>query len=235
MTYTKRELIIENIAQNLYNATTTKYPKPKKPLKLDILKLVGLLGGNVREITNLIDLDPNTPTIETHEDGTFTLTVINYSPWQIWGVNTKKSFTHRLACLLGTYLIYHTNKPTGVHETHHERKNNRHTAKALDGLHLARCLMLPRHQLLTEWERTWKTDMAWKIDLADTFGIDTMWLEVRARQLNLLHEDGTTTKTPTPPLTTPEHEHTPQETEPKQIDGALAMLEAKGNTGKEEE
>lgn len=234
MTYTKRELIIENIAQNLYNATTTKYPKPKKPLKLDLIKLVGLLGGNVREITNLIDLDPNTPTIESHEDGTFTLTVINYSPWQIWGVNTKKSFTHRLACLLGTYLIYYTHQPAGVHETHHERKNNRHTPQALDGLHLARCLMLPRHQLLTEWERTWKTDMAWKLDLADTFGIDIMWLEVRARQLNLLHEDGTTTKVPTPPLTTPEPEHTPQ-AGAKEVGGALAMLEAKGNTGKEEE
>lgn len=59
MPYTKRELIIENIAQNLYNLTTTKYPKPKKTLKLDLIKLVGLLGGNVREITNLIDLNPN--------------------------------------------------------------------------------------------------------------------------------------------------------------------------------
>lgn len=234
MPYTKRELIIENIAQNLYNLTTTKYPKPKKALKLDLIKLVGLLGGNVREITNLIDLDPNTPTSESHEDGTFTLTVINYSPWQVWGVNTKKSFTHRLACLLGTYLIYYTHQPAGVHETHHERKNNRHTPQALDGLHLARCLMLPRHQLLTEWKRTWKTDMGWKIDLADTFGIDIMWLEVRARQLNLLHEDGTTTKTPTPPLATPEPEHTPQ-AKAKEIGGALAMLGVKGDTGKEEE
>lgn len=76
--------------------------------------------------------------------------------------------------------------------------------------------------------------MAWKLDLADTFGIDTIWLEVRARQLNLLHEDGTTTKTPTPPLTTPEPEHTPQ-AKAKEIGGALAMLEAKGTTGKEED
>lgn len=235
MTYTKYELTIENIAQNLYTLGTTKYPNPKKPLKLDLVKLVGLLGGNVREITNLIDLDPNTPTIESHEDGTFTLTVINYSPWQVYGVNTEKSFTHRLACILGTYLIYYHGKPAGVHETHHERKNNRHTAKALDGLHLARCLMLPRHQLLTEWGRTWKTDMGWKIDLADTFGIDIMWLEVRARQLNLLHEDGTTTKVPTPPLATQEHEYTPPQAGAKEVGGALAMLEAKGNTGKEEE
>lgn len=234
MPYTKYELIIETAAQNLYNLGTTKYPKPKKTLKLDLIKLVGLLGGNIRELTNLIDLDPNTPTIETHEDGTFTLTVINYSPWQVWGVDTKKSFTHRLACLLGTYLIHHHGKPAGVHETHHERKNNRHTPQALDGLHLARCLMLPRHQLLTEWARTWKTDMGWKLDLADTFGIDIMWLEVRARQLNLLHPDGTTTKTPTPPLATPEPEHTPQ-TEAKEVGGALAMLEAKGSTGKEED
>lgn len=158
-----------------------------------------------------------------------------YSPWQVYGVDTEKSFTHRLACLLGTYLIYYHGKPAGVHETHHERKNNRHTAKALDGLHLARCLMLPRHQLLTEWERTWKTDMGWKIDLADTFGIDTMWLEVRARQLNLLHEDGTTTKVPTPPLATQEHEYTPPQAGAKEVGGALAMLEAKGNTGKEED
>ena len=76
--------------------------------------------------------------------------------------------------------------------------------------------------------------MGWKLDLADTFGIDTMWLEVRARQLNLLHEDGTTTKVPTPPLTTPEPEHTPQ-AGAKEVGGALAMLEAKGSTGKEEE
>lgn len=235
MTYTKHELIIENIAQNLYNAATTKYPNPKKPLKLDLIKLVGLLGGKIRELTNLTDLDPNTPTIESHEDGTFTLTVINYSPWQVCGVNTEKSFTHRLACLLGTYLTHHYGKPAGVHETHHERKNNRHPANALDGLHLAQCLMLPRHQLLTEWERTWKTDMAWKLDLADTFGIDIIWLEVRARQLNLLHEDGTTTKTPTPPLApVQEPEPTPQ-AESKQIGGALAMLETKGDTGKEEE
>lgn len=157
-----------------------------------------------------------------------------YSPWQVYSVDTEKSFTHRLACLLGTYLIYYTHQPAGVHETHHERKNNRHTSQALDGLHLARCLMLPRHQLLTEWKRTWKTDMGWKIDLADTFGIDTIWLEVRARQLNLLHEDGTTTKTPTPPLTTPEPEHTPQ-AGTKEVGGALAMLEAKGTTGKEED
>lgn len=230
MTYTKYELIIETAAQSLYNLGTTKYPKPKKTLKLDLIKLVGLLGGNIYELTQLRDLDPDTPTIETHEDGTFTLTVINYSPWQVCGVDTKKSFTHRLACLLGTYLTHHHGKPAGIHETHHERKNNRHTPQALDGLHLARCLMLPRHQLLTEWERTWKADMAWKLDLADTFGIDTMWLEVRARQLNLLHLDGTTTKTPTPPLTSPEPEHTQQA-----VSGALAMLEVKGNTGKEEE
>ena len=94
--------------------------------------------------------------------------------------------------------------------------------------------MLPRHQLLTEWERTWKTDRGWKLDLADTFGIDIVWLEVRARQLNLLYEDGTTTKTPTPPLTTPEPEHTPQ-AGTKEVGGALAMLEAKGTTGKEED
>ena len=157
-----------------------------------------------------------------------------YSPWQVYGVDTEKSFTRRLACLLGTYLTHHHGKPAGVHETHHERKNQRHTPQALDGLHLARCLMLPRHQLLTEWARTWKTDMAWKLDLAATFGIDIVWLEVRARQLNLLHEDGTTTKTTTPPLATPEPEHTPQ-AETKEVGGALAMLEAKGNTGKEEE
>ena len=234
MTYTERELIIENAAQSLYNLGTTKYPKPKKPLKLDLIKLVGLLGGNIYELTQLRDLDPDTPTIETHEDGTFTLTVINYSPWQVCGVDTKKSFTHRLACLLGTYLTHHHGKPAGIHETHHERKNNRHTPQALDGLHFARCLMLPRHQLLTEWARTWKTDMGWKLDLADTFGIDIMWLEVRARQLNLLHLDGTTTKTPTPPLTTPEHEPTPQ-AGAKEVGGALAMLEVKGSTGKEED
>lgn len=76
--------------------------------------------------------------------------------------------------------------------------------------------------------------MGWKLDLADTFGIDTMWLEVRARQLNLLHLDGTTTKTPTPPLTTPEPKHTPQ-AGTKEVGGALAMLEAKGTTGKEED
>lgn len=76
--------------------------------------------------------------------------------------------------------------------------------------------------------------MGWKLDLADTFGIDTMWLEVRARQLNLLHLDGTTTKTLTPPLTTPEPEHTPQ-AGVKEVGGALAMLEAKGDTGKEED
>lgn len=175
-----------------------------------------------------------TPTIESYEDGTFTLTVINYSPWQVCGVDTEKSFTRRLACLLGTYLIYYTHQPAGVHETHHERKNQRHTPQALDGLHLTRCLMLPRHQLLTEWKRTWKTDRGWKLDLADTFGIDTIWLEVRARQLNLLHLDGTTTKTPTPPLTTPEPKHTPQ-AGTKEVGGALAMLEAKGDTGKEEE
>ena len=198
MTYTKYELIIETAAQNLYNLGTAKYPNPKKPLKLDLIKLVGLLGGNIRELTQLQDLDPHTPPIEKHDDGTFTLTVINYSPWQVWGVDTKKSFTHRLACLLGTYLIYYTHQPAGVHETHHERKNNRHTSQALDGLHLARCLMLPRHQLLTEWERTWKTDMGWKLDLADTFGIDIMWLEVRARGLNLLHPSGKSFRTPTP-------------------------------------
>jgi hypothetical protein len=233
MTYTERELIIESAAQSLYNLGTTKYPKPKKTLKLDLIKLVGLLGGNIYELTQLRDLDPDTPTIETHEDGTFTLTVINYSPWQVCGVDTKKSFTHRLACLLGTYLTHHRGKPAGIHETHHERKNNRHTPQALDGLHFARCLMLPRHQLLTEWARTWKTDMGWKLDLADTFGIDIMWLEVRARQLNLLHLDGTTTKTPTPPLTSPEPEHT-QQAGAKEMGGALAILEAKGKTGKEE-
>lgn len=233
MTYTERELIIESAAQSLYNLGTTKYPKPKKTLKLDLIKLVGLLGGNIYELTQLRDLDPDTPTIETHEDGTFTLTVINYSPWQVCGVDTKKSFTHRLACLLGTYLTHHHGKPAGIHETHHERKNQRHTPQALDGLHFARCLMLPRHQLLTEWERTWKTDMGWKLDLADTFGIDIVWLEVRARQLNLLHLDGTTTKTPTPPLTSPEPEHTPQ-AEAKEVGGALAMLEVKGTTEKEE-
>lgn len=234
MTYTERELIIESAAQNLYNLGTTKYPKPKKPLKLDLIKLVGALGGNIYELTQLRDLDPDTPTIETHEDGTFTLTVINYSPWQVCGVDTKKSFTHRLACLLGTYLTHYHGKPAGIHETHHERKNNRHTPQALDGLHFARCLMLPRHQLLTEWERTWKTDMGWKLDLADTFGIDIVWLEVRARQLNLLHLDGTTTKTPTPPLATPEHEYT-QQAGAKEMGGALAMLEVKGTTGKEED
>lgn len=234
MTYTERELIIESAAQSLYNLGTTKYPNPKKTLKLDLIKLVGLLGGNIYEITQLRDLDPDTPTIQTNEDGTFTLTVINYSPWQVCGVDTKKSFTHRLACLLGTYLTHHHRKPAGIHETHHERKNNRHTPQALDGLHFARCLMLPRHQLLTEWARTWKTDMGWKIDLADTFGIDIMWLEVRARQLNLLHEDGTTTKVPTPPLATPEPEHTPQ-AGAKEMGGALAMLEVKGTTGKEED
>lgn len=234
MTYTKYELVIESAAQSLYNLGTTKYPKPKKTLKLDLIKLVGLLGGNIYELTQLRDLDPDTPTIETHEDGTFTLTVINYSPWQVCGVDTKKSFTHRLACLLGTYLTHHHGKPAGIHETHHERKNQRHTPQALDGLHFARCLMLPRHQLLTEWARTWKTDMAWKLDLADTFGIDIMWLEVRARQLNLLHLDGTTTKTPTPPLTTPEPEPT-QQAGAKEVGGALAMLEVKGSIGKEED
>lgn len=73
MTYTKHELIIETAAQSLYNLGTTKYPNPKKTLKLNLIKLVGLLGGKIRELTNLTDLDPNTPTVESHEDGTFTL------------------------------------------------------------------------------------------------------------------------------------------------------------------
>lgn len=158
-----------------------------------------------------------------------------YSPWQVYGVDTEKSFTHRLACLLGTYLIYYTHQPAGVHETHNERRYKRHTPQALDGLKFARCLMTPRHQLLAEWERTWRTENFWKFNLADAFGIDVMWLEVRARQLNLLHEDGTTTQTPTPPLTTPEPEYTPPQAGTKEAGGALAMLEAKGTTGKEED
>lgn len=95
--------------------------------------------------------------------------------------------------------------------------------------------MIPRHQLLAEWEHTWRTENFWKFNLADAFGIDIIWLEVRARQLNLLHEDGTTTKTPVPPLAPAEEPEPNTQTKAKEVGGALAMLEAKGNTGKEEE
>lgn len=190
--------VIETAAQNLYNYGTTRYHNPEEPHKLDLLKLVGRLGGEVYHRTQLVDLDPNTPTIEKHGDGTFTLTVIYSSPAEVYYPPQDKLFNHRLACLLGTYITHHTDKPAGIHETHNERRYKRRTPQALDGLKFARCLMIPRHQLLAEWERTWRTENFWKFNLADAFGIDVMWLEVRARELNLLHPSGKSFRTPTP-------------------------------------
>lgn len=135
---------------------------------------------------------------ESPTDGTFTLTVIYSSPGEVYYPPQDKLFNHRLACLLGTYITHHTDKPAGIHETHNERRYKRRTPQALDGLKFARCLMIPRHQLLAEWERTWRTENFWKFNLADAFGIDVMWLEVRARELNLLHPSGKSFRTPTP-------------------------------------
>lgn len=193
----KRHAAIEASAQKLYNLFTAQYTKPDNPLELDLVKLIESIGGTVYELTQWRNLDPNTPTIETLPDGTFILTVINHTPSQ--APHPSKSFTHRLACLLGTYLLHYKDKPAGIHETHHERWHGRHSNKAHDGLYFARCLMLPKQQFLTEWEKRYWGKDTWKFDLANTFGVDHMWVEVRARELNLMRLNGKTFKTPTLP------------------------------------
>jgi hypothetical protein len=194
---------VECSAQRLYDACADAglvgdVGLPGGGLALDMVGVVKGLGGGVwcmDVFTEGVSMD--TPTIEVHDGGGFTLNVV-YGQWvdvEDESPMMRKSLRHQVACLLGTYLLYDVGKSAGVCETYWERRYGRRRGEVLmrryrEGLYFGRCFALPRSQFLAEWGRLYDSSRQLVWDVADAFGVDYVWAEVRARQLGVLTMDG---------------------------------------------